>query len=67
MENGDAPEWNIVSFVKMICSVIGLYLGLKIGVSRAAHTQYAYIRKYPPPPGGGGGGVKTQHSHAKCL
>ena len=25
-------------------------LGLKKGVSRAAHTQYAYIWKYPPPP-----------------
>ena len=25
-------------------------LGLKIGVSRAAHTQYAYIWQYPPPP-----------------
>ena len=25
-------------------------LGLKIGVSRGAHTQYAYIWKYPPPP-----------------
>ena len=25
-------------------------LGLKMGVSRAAHTQYAYIWKYPPPP-----------------
>ena len=24
--------------------------GLKMGVSRAAHTQYAYIWKYPPPP-----------------
>ena len=24
-------------------------LGLKIWVSRAAHTQYAYIWKYPPP------------------
>ena len=26
--------------------------GLKMGVSRAAHTQYAYICKYPPPPPG---------------
>ena len=25
-------------------------LGLKMGVSRAAHTQYAIIWKYPPPP-----------------
>ena len=25
-------------------------LGLKMGVSRAAHTQYANIWKYPPPP-----------------
>ena len=24
--------------------------GLKMGVSRTAHTQYAYIWKYPPPP-----------------
>ena len=24
--------------------------GLKMGVSLAAHTQYAYIWKYPPPP-----------------
>ena len=24
--------------------------GLKMGVSRAAHTQYAYLWKYPPPP-----------------
>ena len=28
---------------------------LKMGVSLAAHTQYAVIWKYPPPPGGGGG------------
>ena len=27
-------------------------LGLKMGVSRAAHTQYAYIWEYPPPPPG---------------
>ena len=27
--------------------------GLKMGVSRAAHTQYAYVWKNPPPPGGG--------------
>ena len=26
--------------------------GLKMGVSLAAHTQYAYIWKYPPPPPG---------------
>ena len=26
-------------------------LGMKMGVSRTAHTQYAYIWKYPPPPG----------------
>ena len=25
-------------------------LGLKMGISRAAHTRYAYIWKYPPPP-----------------
>ena len=29
--------------------------GLKMGVSRAAHTQYAYIWKYSPPPPRGGG------------
>ena len=28
-------------------------LGLKVEVSRAAHTQYADIWKYPPPPSPG--------------
>ena len=35
-----------------------------MGVSRAAHTQYAYVWKLPPPPpppgGGGAGGSCTQ-------
>ena len=34
--------------------------GLKMGVSRAAHTQYAYIWKYPPPPPPGSYGHHTE-------
>ena len=33
-------------------------LGLKMGVYRAAHTQYAYIFEVPPPPPPRGRGSK---------
>ena len=39
----------VVVVAKMICSGSGK-LGLKMGVSKMAHTQYAHIWKYPPPP-----------------
>ena len=38
-----------LSFVKMIM-LRSRNLGLKMGVSHAAHTQYAYIWRCPPPP-----------------
>ena len=51
MLNGDAPER--IFFCVVICENDMLRNGnswLKTGVSFAAHTQYAYIWKYPPPP-----------------
>ena len=48
-KNGDAPE----RIFLVICENDMLRngnSGLKMGVSRAAHTQYAYNWKYPPPP-----------------
>ena len=48
--------------MKIICSGTEIQ-GLKMGVSRAAHTQYAYIWTYPP--GGGGGGLQIKEFHRK--